>query len=167
MTEQQADETFDVLVEAMGGAIALVTTRSMLGEHGGCLVGFATQCSINPRRYLVCLSDKNHTTEVARSAEHLAVHVIPPAAMGLAHLFGEETGDTTDKFDRCKWTEGPHGLPILADAAGWFVGRIHERVVLGDHIGHVLEIEAASAPDPLGELVRIQQVMDFDPGHDA
>jgi hypothetical protein len=37
-------------------------------ERDGCLIGFATQCSIEPPRFLVCLSVKNRTTRIARSA---------------------------------------------------------------------------------------------------
>ncbi len=166
-TDAEAEATFDAVMEAMDNAMILVTTRSKLGEQGGCLVGFATQCSIAPRRYLVCLSNKNHTYEVALSAEHLAVHVIPPTAMELARLFGEETGDMIDKFDRCTWSEGPGGLPVLAQASAWFVGRIGERIDFGDHVGHVLEVEAASAAAALGEVMHIRPVMAFEPGHGA
>jgi flavin reductase (DIM6/NTAB) family NADH-FMN oxidoreductase RutF len=168
--DSEVAETFDAVIEAMDNAMILVTTRSKLGEQGGCLVGFATQCSINPRRYLVCLSNKNHTCEVALSAEHLAVHVIPPTAMELAHLFGEETGDMIDKFDRCDWSDGPGGLPILAGASAWFVGRIGERIDFGDHIGHVLDLEAAAVAaesGEVGEVLHVQPVMGFDPGHEA
>ena len=166
----EVGSSFDAVVEAMNNAIILVTTRAEPGDRSGCLVGFATQCSINPRRYLVCISNKNHTCAVARRAEHLAVHVIPRAAMDLARLFGEETGDEVDKFARCEWSEGPFGVPVLAGASGWFVGRIAERVELGDHIGHVLDIEAASeapAPAAVGDVLHVQAVMGFHPGHEA
>jgi hypothetical protein len=42
------------------------------GERAGCLVGFATQCSINPFRFLVCLSRANRTHRVASRSEVLA-----------------------------------------------------------------------------------------------
>src|SRR3712207_2418732 len=73
-------------------------------EHSGCLIGFATQCSINPPRFLVCLSDKNHTFRVAREAEVMVVHLVPASADGLAELFGSRTGDDVDKFSLCEWT---------------------------------------------------------------
>src|SRR4051794_41781759 len=41
-----------------------IVTVAAGGERAGCLVGFATQCSINPPRFLVCLSDKNRTFRV-------------------------------------------------------------------------------------------------------
>ena len=46
------------------------------GARAGCLVGFATQTSIEPFRFLVCLSRRNRTYRVARAATVLAVHVL-------------------------------------------------------------------------------------------
>ena len=47
------------------------------GERDGCVVGFTTQCSIDPPLFLVCLSDKNRTWRIAQEAESLAVHAVP------------------------------------------------------------------------------------------
>src|SRR6478735_1115661 len=57
-------------------------------DRSGCLVGFATQCSIEPERLLVCLSKKNHTYQVARTAVALGVHVPGARQRELAELFG-------------------------------------------------------------------------------
>ena len=43
----------------------VVTTRAG-DEPAGCLVGFASQVSIRPPRFLVGLSKRNHTYRVAR-----------------------------------------------------------------------------------------------------
>jgi flavin reductase (DIM6/NTAB) family NADH-FMN oxidoreductase RutF len=98
----------------------------------GCLVGFTSQVSIHPRRFLVGPSKRNHTYRVAQHAEQLAVNVVPRSHCDLARLFGSETGDETDKFARCSWRPSPAGLPILQDAAGWFVGDVLSRFDLSD-----------------------------------
>ncbi len=59
-------------------------------------MGFATQCSIDPPRFLVCLSKANHTYRVAHEADTLGVHFVPTDAESLAELFGGETGDRVD-----------------------------------------------------------------------
>jgi flavin reductase (DIM6/NTAB) family NADH-FMN oxidoreductase RutF len=159
-------DAFEQLVALLDYPIYVVTTRAD-GESAGCLVGFSSQVSIRPRRFLVGLSKRNHTYRIAERATHLAVHLVPRRHCELARLFGGETGDRTDKFARCTWRPGPHGLPILADAAGWFVGEVLSRYDVGDHVGFVLDPVAGSAPDEFEQLVTFSDVQDLEPGHEA
>ena len=143
----------------------LIATTAAGGERAGCLVGFATQCSIDPERFLVCVSDKNRTYRVLQGAEAMVVHVVPEDAGDLVELFGGETGDDDDKFARCDWRPGPEGLPVLAGCPSWFAGRILERHVLGDHIGHLLEpFDGNDAGDDWLGFARAKRI---EPGHEA
>src|SRR5215218_9524111 len=101
-----------------------IVTACADGERSGCLVGFATQTSIDPGRFLVCLSRSNRTYRVGCAAELLGVHFVPAQEAGLAELFGGETGDEVDKFARCEWRPGPSGTPLLAACPNRFVGRV-------------------------------------------
>ena len=83
MTEP--DLTFNALVADLDYPMVVVTTAAG-SELAGCLVGFATQCSIDPPRFLVCISKQNRTYRVARGAELLAVHFLPADATDLAEL---------------------------------------------------------------------------------
>jgi flavin reductase (DIM6/NTAB) family NADH-FMN oxidoreductase RutF len=158
-------EAFEGVVGGLDYPMFIVTTRAA-SEMAGCLVGFATQCSIDPPRFLVCLSDKNRTCRVAGGAESLAVHCVPASADSLAELFGGETGDEVDKFARCGWREGPEGLPILDECENWFVGAIRDRHVLGDHVGFLLEPTAARSGVPLDEFT-FHRARRIEPGHEA
>ncbi|SPM36866.1 NADH-FMN oxidoreductase RutF, flavin reductase (DIM6/NTAB) family [Mycobacterium rhizamassiliense] len=133
----------------------------------GCLVGFASQASINPPRFLVGLSTKNHTFRVAAGATHLGVHVFDTRHLEVVRMFGSQTGDTINKFDRCSWHSGPAQTPILDDAAAWFVGEILERFEMGDHVGHLLEPVGGSPPQELEHWVSFGDVRDLEPGHEA
>lgn len=144
-----------------------VVTTQVRGRRAGCLVGFATQCSIQPPRFLIGLSKRNNTYRIARDADHLAVHVVSRQHAELAQLFGSQTGDTCDKFSRCNWHVGTQSMPILDDAAAWFVGKVLTRIDVGDHVAHLLEPIAGDAPDWLGRLITLADVADLDPGHDA
>jgi flavin reductase (DIM6/NTAB) family NADH-FMN oxidoreductase RutF len=144
----------------------LIVTTAVADRRAGCLVGFATQCSIDPPRFLVCISDKNHTCAVARDADAMAIHFPPAGAMHLARLFGSETGDRIDKFARCRWRRGPGELPILEECGRWFAGRILERRRLGDHFGFVLDPFAAE-DDGRTDTLASQDAMQLEPGHDA
>jgi flavin reductase (DIM6/NTAB) family NADH-FMN oxidoreductase RutF len=142
-----------------------VATVATDHERDGCLVGFATQCSIDPPRFLACLSNKNRTFRLAERAETMAIHFVPEEARDLAELFGGETGDEVDKLARVEWSPGPGGAPLLADCPNWFVGRILERVDLGDHRGHLLEPLEAQAESDQTEL-GFQEAKDIEPGHE-
>ena len=153
---------FERLTVALNYPVFIVTVAA--GEaRAGCVIGFATQTSVHPGRFLACLSRANRTQRLARDAGALAVHLLPRERTDLAELFGGETGDEVDKFARCDWTAGPHGLPILAGCPSWFAGAIVSRHDLGDHEGFLLEpIEARHEP---GELLYFQDVKDIEPGH--
>lgn len=130
----------------------------------GCLVGFSTQCSIDPPRYLACISKKNHTHAPALAATVLAVHVLDRADVDVAEVFGELTGDEVDKLSLVPWHPGPDGVPILETTAGWFAGRVLERLDLGDHTGFLLEPFAGEQRREITQL-GFQDVQDLDPGH--
>jgi flavin reductase (DIM6/NTAB) family NADH-FMN oxidoreductase RutF len=132
------ETTFERLTAELDYAMLIVTAAAG-GERAGCLVGFATQTSIDPPRFLVCLSRRNRTYRVAREAAVLVVHFVPDWAEQLTELFGGETGDEVDKWSRCAWRPGPEGVPVLEELASWFAGRVLERLDLGDHVGFLLE----------------------------
>jgi flavin reductase (DIM6/NTAB) family NADH-FMN oxidoreductase RutF len=157
-------DDFERLVAQLDYPLFIVTAAAG-EERDGCLVGFTTQCSIDPQLFLVCLSVKNRTYRIAQSAEALAVHLVPRERKDLAELFGGETADETDKLDRVDWRPGPGGVPIVADLPGYFAGEIAERIDWsGDHMGCVLspvEVEPADASE-----LTFQEAKDIEPGHE-
>jgi flavin reductase (DIM6/NTAB) family NADH-FMN oxidoreductase RutF len=158
------EETFVELAAGLDYLMIVVTATSQAGP-AGCLVGFSTQCSVDPPRYLVCLSDKNRTARVAAQATVLAVHFLTAEDRDLARLFGGETTDETDKFARCAWTPGPEGVPILDRCRRWFAGRVLQRSDLGDHVGFLLE-PIAARNEGESDALWFQQVKDLEPGHE-
>ena len=146
------------------GAAYVVTARA--GERrAGCLVGFGCQVSIEPERFLVAISQVNNTHVVAAAADILAVHLIPEAAGDLARLFGEITGDDVDKFGRCRYLDGPGGVPIIEGVSGVLVGRILDRISFGDHTGHLLEPISTTLTDAVGPVYSLAQARHLRPGH--
>ncbi|MGW4245113.1 flavin reductase family protein [Nocardia sp. NPDC004722] len=161
---QDTNSVFDLIVAGTDAPV-LVVTAVADGYQAGCLVEFATQVSIEPRRFLVCLSKRNHTFEVVGGADHLAVHLLSDESLALAQLFGSETGFDIDKFEHCEWRRGPHSLPILATASAWFTGEILRRTDFGDHVGMLLAPTAAHAPNPVPPPLRYSAVADLAPGN--
>jgi flavin reductase (DIM6/NTAB) family NADH-FMN oxidoreductase RutF len=162
-----AADDFEAVMGELDSPMFLVTCHPPGRDPAGCLVGFASQCSIDPPRFLACISRANQTADAARASTVLAVHLLPRSAEPLAGLFGGQTGDETDKFSRCAWHPGPKGAPILDECPNWFVGNVCDRLDLGDHVGLVLEpVAAAHRPDhdALG-LIRAAETIE--PGHPA
>ncbi|MBF6147094.1 flavin reductase family protein [Nocardia nova] len=157
---------FDALVAAADAPIYVVTVATE-SERAGCVVGFASQVGIEPRRFLVCLSELNYTYRVAAGATHVAVHLVDSGSRALAQLFGAETGDDVDKFTWCRWHHGPDGVVVLDEAAAWFSGRILERHDFGDHVGLLLEPLGGPTP-PVGITgLRYSDLAGLTPGHPA
>ena len=163
-----SDDPFAEFVEHLDSALLVVTTAAD-DERAGCIVGFHSQCSIDPPRYGVWISKANHTYRVALFATHLAVHLDEPDAHALLELFGGTTGDHTEKFALVDWAPGPGGVPLLSQCP--------ERVVIertdvvdvgGDHVCFVgtpvrAEVDADAARTPM----RLSDAADVEPGHPA
>jgi flavin reductase (DIM6/NTAB) family NADH-FMN oxidoreductase RutF len=155
---------FEHLMAELDYSLFIVTTAAE-GERSGCLVGFASQVSIHPQRFLICLSVKNRTFHVARRAGVLIVHFVPEQAQELAVLFGGETGDEVDKFSQCRWHPGPDGVPILTALEDWFAGRILETLDFGDHHGFVLD-PIAGQSHRSGSPLTFRRAKWIEPGHE-
>ncbi len=167
--DRKPDAGLERLVAGFDYPMVVVTVAEPgTGAPSGCLVGFTTQCSIDPARFLVCLSDKNHTYRAARTAPVLAVHALSADRRDLAELFGTVSGDQVDKFSRCRWRRGPHGVPLL-DGCRFLVGEVVDRIGFGDHVGFLLAplpADYRSGRDG-GKLLMFSQVRDLEAGHEA
>lgn len=128
------ERTLDNLVTPM-----TIVTATAESSTAGCLVGLHTQCSIDPMRVGVCISHANHTFEIASTAEALTVHYLEPQHRELAHRFGSETGDSTDKFAglNLRRTSEPDAVELVDIPARW-IGAVETSWDLGDHTMFVL-----------------------------
>jgi flavin reductase (DIM6/NTAB) family NADH-FMN oxidoreductase RutF len=157
--------SFERIVGELDYPMFIVTVAAD-GEVSGCLVGFASQCSIEPFRFIICLSKNNRTCEVAARSECMAVHLAPDEQWELAALFGGSTGDEIDKFARCDWRPGPGGTPVLEACPSWFAGTIIERVDGGDHVIHMVE-PTAGREGKRHRPLTFQKARLIEPGHEA
>ncbi|MEW2414721.1 flavin reductase family protein [Streptomyces sp. NPDC046866] len=168
--EQEQDLDLGAFTTALDGAMYVVTAAAE-GRRAGCLVGFASQCSIDPPRFAVWLSTSNRTHRVARRARYLTVHLLRRDQHALAELFGGRTGDTVDKFARVGWRAGREGCPVLSDVADWFTGRIEAIVEGGDHEAFLLapveQSTAAPDTDRSAPPLRFGDVRTIEAGHPA
>jgi flavin reductase (DIM6/NTAB) family NADH-FMN oxidoreductase RutF len=83
----------------------------------------------------------------------------------LATLFGAETGDETDKFSTAHSTRRVAGTRVLDECSDWFVGRVVDRLDVGDHVGFLLEPQEGEAAG--AAALGFQDVRHLEPGHPA
>ena len=161
------DAALDALVASLDTAMVVVTAADG-DDRDGCLVGFHSQASISPRRYVVWLSRANRTFRIAQRSTHLAVHALGVGDHPLAERFGGSTGDEVDKLADVEWSPGPGGVPLVAALPTRVVGRVLTELDLpdADHVGFVLEPLAGEA-GPDADPLRLHHATDIDPGHPA
>ncbi|MFE2273881.1 flavin reductase family protein [Streptomyces lavendulae] len=146
----------DPFTDHLDGPVYVITV-AVGAERAGCLVGFASQCSIDPPRFIVWLSVANHTYRVARGAEYLTVHLLRRDDRALAELFG------------VGWLPGEAGSPVLEQLCPWFTGRIEGCIEGGEHVGFLLAPAAVCPPGegPQPALLRYRELRNLEPGHPA
>ncbi|OBK24922.1 oxidoreductase [Mycobacterium asiaticum] len=160
-------EPFDDLMTMLDTPVYVVTTQAE-GHPSGCLVAFATQTSVQPPSFMVGLPLNCSTHEVACQSEYVAVHVLPRSKQLLAEMFVKQAPGHEDTLSHCSWRAGPLGMPILDDAAAWFVGRTVSRSPVADHVAYLLEPVATWAPDSVEELLYLSDIdEEYDPGQEA
>ncbi|MFC1415864.1 flavin reductase family protein [Streptacidiphilus cavernicola] len=155
---------FEKFISRVDGPVYIVTA-AVEGERAGCLVGFACQSSIDPPRFVVWISKQNHTYQLARRANLLAVHLLP-RDHALAELFGGQTGDEVDKFSLVPHQDGPGGVPVLTEAVAWFAGHVEDHADWGDHVGFLLAPVDGDAV-ARGRPLSLTDVADIEAGHPA
>lgn len=155
-------DTLVDIASALNYPMVVLTTLS--GSHPvGCLVGFSSQSSMEPFRYTVFLSVKNHTFDAVSVGSEVCVHFLASNQKDLARLFGEWSDDDIDKFDHCDWTEAPNGAPLIAGVVRWFAGPVVAHDATGDHHGFAVEPRAAQSGPWPGQL-DYQRVLDLEAG---
>lgn len=147
---------------------AMIVVTTVAGDtRAGCLVGFHSQSGIEPDTYTVWLSKANHTYEVARRAEHFAVHLLRSDQVAVARNFGTRCGATVDKFADIGWSPGPGGLPLLDECPDRLVGTRRSLTdAVTNHACLVLDaVEVTVGSDPFDPLC-LSQVVDLEAAHD-
>ena len=144
MTEhavQPGRDAFEQVVGLLDYPMFVVTTRAG-ADRAGCLVGFTSQVSINPSRFLVGLSKRNHTYRVASDGALSAWAIPSPNAqpdvvvaapdgsvwftLPNAFRIGRISPDGTLKEFPVE--NAPLGLSVASDGGVWFGSPAAKRV---------------------------------------
>jgi flavin reductase (DIM6/NTAB) family NADH-FMN oxidoreductase RutF len=159
--------SFDIVATLANPSVVVVAADDG-HEVDACLVGFHSQCSIEPLRYAVWLSKANHTYRIAHRADVLSVHWLPLERREIAVRAGTSSLDRDPaKLAGIPWRRGPAHAIVLDDAVVAFAGRVQHRHDGGDHVAFVLEPFAVWGADPAPDRVlHFDDVRDLHAGHD-
>ena len=150
-------EAFDAIVASVPTPFYVVTTAAG-GERAGCLVGYASRCSIDPPRFAVWLSKVNHTYRIAvGGAARSSCTSCAPGTTSSPHCSAGRPATTSTSSPASTGSPVPTAAPVLG-GLDWFAGAILDRVDTGDHVAFVLapfggRCVRASA-DPLPDSAR-------------
>lgn len=157
-------DAFDRIVSNLDYPMFVVGAAAQ-GDADACLVGFTSQCSIDPPRFAVFLSKANRTYELARQSDVVVVHRLRAEQHDIAeHFGGTSKRDDPTKLAGCEWTPGPGGVPVIA-GCDWFAGRVLERVDVGDHVAFVLQPFGGSCAET--DQLDAQDAFDIEAGRPA
>ncbi|MFC3996586.1 flavin reductase [Nocardiopsis sediminis] len=121
--------------------VVVVTAETGDGPAGLTATSF-TSVSLSPPLVAFYIADTSSTWARLRHAGHFAVNLLAEDQHALAARFARSG---TDRFAApTAWRAGPHGTPLLEDAAAHLLCRVHETRVVGDHWLVVGRVHGAS-----------------------
>jgi flavin reductase (DIM6/NTAB) family NADH-FMN oxidoreductase RutF len=120
--------------------VTVVTTVTGEGRAGMTASAVAS-VSLDPTLLLVCVNNRIPTHRALEQSRRFAISVLREGQERIARTFATPA---PDKFDGVRLDPGQE-LPVLADAAAWFVCDVHERFPGGDHSIFIGEVKACGA----------------------
>lgn len=123
--------------------VAVVTTMGERGPVGFTATSF-TSVSLRPPLFSFCLHRGSSCWPAVAVAEHVGVHLLAAEQTDVARTFAERG---VDRFAPTVWRCGPYGVPLVAGALAWLVGRVTARIAAGDHAIVLAEPLAAESTE--------------------
>lgn len=132
---------------AFPSGVTIVTT-SVDGKPYGLAVNAFSSVSLTPPMVLVCINETSSTYPKFFAGRQFGVSILANDQTGVAARFAKSGGD---KFAELQWETGPHGQPLISDAAAHLELEIVSMIPAGTHtifVGRVTNA-AASGKAPL------------------
>lgn len=129
--------------------IYLVTVSSREG-YNGMIASWVTQCSHEPPRVALAIRKNRLCHEQIRESGTFCINVLPREAADRIAQF--KIADWKKKFDSCKYTLSPSGLPVLDDCLGYLDCSLDHTIGTGDHTLFIGTVKA-------GGLVKADNVV--------
>ena len=126
---------------AFGSFLTGVTVVTAVDSNGN-PVGFTansfTSVSLDPPLLLVCPGNHLHSFEIFESVTHFAVSVLAEGQESVSNTFASEV---EDRFADTHWTPDTNGTPLIDNACATFSCCVHQRLMAGDHMVLIGEVQ--------------------------
>lgn len=136
------EQEFRDVMAGVCAPVTIVTTPTGGLAHGSTVSAFAS-LSLDPPMVTVALDRRSGLLARIRSTGRFGVNVLGSGQDDLAMTFASRDAD---RFGTAEWFLD-HGLPRLAEAAGWIVCEVDQAVPGGDHYLLLGSVSHASRTD--------------------
>jgi flavin reductase (DIM6/NTAB) family NADH-FMN oxidoreductase RutF len=141
-------EAFRAAMRHHAGGVAVVTVAGS-DRPVGFTVTSLTAASLHPPLLSFYAAHDSRSWPALKAADHVGVHLLGAAHRDVGALFSRRGADRFAPPTR--WTPGPGGVPLLADATVRIVCAKREIVPVGDHFLIVGEVLAVDSTGPGGD----------------
>ena len=158
-------DAFEGLVGELEYPMFIVTAR-VGGEPLGCLVGFTTQASIDPPRFIACLSHQNRTYRARQGrARRSACTRCPPTRTTSRSCSAARPRTRRTSSRARRGTKGPRACRSSSAARTGSSAASWRATDAGDHDAFLLEPIAGSSTEE--DEFTFHRAKRIDPGHEA
>jgi flavin reductase (DIM6/NTAB) family NADH-FMN oxidoreductase RutF len=148
-TDVRFDEAaFRAAMRHHAGGVAVVTVAGSEGPRGFTVTSL-TAASLHPPLVSFYVAHDSRSWPALKTADYVGVHLLGAAHRDLGALFARRGADRFAPPTR--WSPGPGGVPLLADAIVRIVCEKREIMPVGDHFLIVGEVIAAESARPGGD----------------
>lgn len=135
-SEQQAFEVmFKEMFRRHAAGVAIITVN-FNGKPYGFTATSVASLSAQPPRFTFNMARSSSSWPAVANSSYIGVHMLGLGNRELADRFAR----ARDRFEGDHWAEGPHGVPILKDVAGWLVGKVQMRLSFENNAVVVVEV---------------------------
>lgn len=123
-----------VTAAAPDGRIAAITANSF------------TSVSLEPQLVSVCIGSRLPSMEVFAAASHVAIHVLTGDQEEVARRCATGGLSGAERLAGLRWAAGDGGVPLIADCAARFAGKVYDRLPAGDHVIVLVHVDDLYLP---------------------
>ncbi|MEE2522751.1 flavin reductase family protein [Pseudarthrobacter sp. J75] len=126
---------FKEMFRRHAAGVAIITVN-FNGHPFGFTATSVASLSAEPPRFTFNMARSSSSWPAVANSAYIGVHMLGLENRELADRFAR----TRNRFEGDHWAEGPHGVPILKDVAGWLVGKVQMRLSFENNAVVVVEV---------------------------